>query len=63
MKCTLANFIVGQAKLAIWKTRRMAAEGHNVDMLKHLIGDVICFMLFVIYVVFLALLVLKCFKS
>lgn len=31
-QCTVANFITGQAKLAIWKSCRLAAEGRNVDV-------------------------------
>jgi len=29
-QCALANFVVGKAKLAIWKTCRMAAERKNM---------------------------------
>lgn len=31
-QCTVANFITGQAKLAIWKSCRLAAEGRNIDV-------------------------------
>ncbi len=33
-QCTVANFIIGQAKLAIWKSCRLAAEGRNISLLK-----------------------------
>lgn len=33
-RCTFANFIIGQAKLAIWKTCRLAIEGRIVNVLK-----------------------------
>jgi len=33
-QCTLANFAVGQAKLAIWKTCRMATEGRDMSVPK-----------------------------
>ncbi len=34
-RCTLANFIMGQAKLAIWKSCRLAAEGQNINVLRY----------------------------
>ncbi len=33
-QCTVAYFIIGQAKLAIWKSCRLAAEGRNINLLK-----------------------------
>ncbi len=33
-QCTVANFIIGQAKLAIWKSCRLAAEGRNINLLQ-----------------------------
>lgn len=33
-QCTVANFITGQAKLAVRKSGRLAAEGRNVDFLQ-----------------------------
>lgn len=33
-RCTFANFIIGQAKLAIWKTCRLSIEGWIVNVLK-----------------------------
>jgi len=32
-RCTVANFILGQAKLAIWKTCGLALEGQIVKVL------------------------------
>lgn len=31
--CTVANFLVGQAKLAIWKTCRLALEGRIINVI------------------------------
>lgn len=32
--CTYSNFLVGQAKLAIWKADKMGSEGKEVNMVK-----------------------------
>lgn len=33
-QCTVANFLTGQGKLAIWKSRKLANEGTNVNLLQ-----------------------------
>lgn len=33
-QCTVANFIIGHAKFVIWKSRRLAAERRNINILQ-----------------------------